>query len=146
MGLIKKLKGKSVFLDTASLIYYIEENSKYLSILNKLFTGNSKGDFLFETSVITLLEVLVYPLRENEYKLAEEYQKILCNSATINISILNIEIAVKAAGLRAKYGMKTPDSIQIATALVVKANYFLTNDLRLKVIDEIEILILDDLI
>lgn len=146
MGLIRKLKGKSVFLDTAPLIYYIEENSKYSSVLIKLFTGNSKGDFLFETSVITLLEVLVYPLRENEFKLAEEYQKILCNSTTINISDLNIEIAVKAAGLRAKYGLKTPDSIQVATALSVKASYFLTNDLRLKVIDEIEILILDDLV
>lgn len=146
MGLIQKLKGKTVFLDTAPLIYYIEENIKYASILNKLFTANSKSEFFFHTSVITLIEVLVHPMRENEYQLVEEYRSILCNSPTIVMFELNTEIAAKAAGFRAKYGLKTPDSIQIATALHGSADYFLTNDIRLKAINEIEILVLDELI
>jgi len=146
MGIIKKLKSKTVFLDTAPLIYYIEENSNYLPILNKLFQSNSKGDFLFQTSVITLLEVLVHPMRENEQQLVEEYQNILCNSTSIEIIDLTIDIAIKAASLRAKYGLKTPDSIQVATALNASSEYFLTNDIRLKAISEIKILILDEII
>jgi len=146
MGLIQKLRSKNVFLDTAPLIYYIEENHTYSPILNKLFLANSKGDFLFQTSVITLLEVLVLPLRENEHQLVEEYQNILCNSTSITIIDLTTDIAIKAAALRAKYGLKTPDSIQVATALNVSAEYFLTNDIRLKVVNEIEILVLDELI
>lgn len=146
MGIIQKLKSKNVFLDTAPLIYYIEENQIYSPILNKLFLANSKGDFLFQTSVITLLEVLVLPLRENEHQLVEEYQNILCNSPTITIIDLTTDIAVKAAALRAKYGLKTPDSIQLATALNVSAEYFLTNDMRLRVVNEIEILVLDELL
>ncbi len=140
------LKGKTVFLDTAPLIYYMEENRKYASVLNKLFLANSKGDFLFQTSVITLLEVLVHPMRANEHQLVEEYQNILCNSPSIDIIDLTIETAIKAAALRAKYGLKTPDSIQVATALMATANYFLTNDIRLKSINEIEILILDQIV
>lgn len=146
MGIIKKLKSKTVFLDTAPLIYYIEENRNYSSILNKLFLANSKGEFLFQTSVITLLEVLVHPMRENEHQLVEEYQNILCNSPSIEIIDLTIDIAIKAASLRAKYGLKTPDSIQVATALNASSEFFLTNDIRLKAISEIEILILDELI
>jgi predicted nucleic acid-binding protein len=146
MGIIKKLKSKTVFLDTAPLIYYIEENRNYSPILNKLFLANSKGDFLFQTSVITLLEVLVYPMRANEQQLVEEYQNILCNSTSIDIIDLTIEIAIKAASLRAKYGLKTPDSIQVATALNASSDYFLTNDIRLKAISEIEILILDEIV
>jgi predicted nucleic acid-binding protein len=146
MGIIKKLKSKTVFLDTAPLIYYIEENRNYSPILNKLFQSNSKGDFLFQTSVITLLEVLVHPMRENEQQLVEEYQNILCNSPSIDIIDITIDIAIKAAGLRAKYGLKTPDSIQVATALNASAQYFLTNDIRLKVISEIEVLILDEIV
>ena len=146
MGIIKKLKSKTVFLDTAPLIYYIEENRNYSPILNKLFLANSKGDFLFQTSVITLLEVLVYPMRANEQQLVEEYQNILCNSPSIDIIDLTIEIAIKAASLRAKYGLKTPDSIQVATALNASSDYFLTNDIRLKAISEIEILILDEIV
>ena len=146
MGIIKKLKSKTVFMDTAPLIYYIEENRNYSPILNKLFLANSKGDFLFQTSVITLLEVLVYPMRANEQQLVEEYQNILCNSTSIDIIDLTIEIAIKAASLRAKYGLKTPDSIQVATALNASSDYFLTNDIRLKAISEIEILILDEIV
>lgn len=146
MGIIKKLKSKTVFLDTAPLIYYIEENRNYSPILNKLFLANSKGDFLFQTSVITLLEVLVYPMRANEQQLVEEYQNILCNSPSIDIIDLTIEIAIKAATLRAKYGIKTPDAIQVATAINASSEYFLTNDIRLKAISEIEILILDEIV
>jgi predicted nucleic acid-binding protein len=57
-----------------------------------------------------------------------------------------MEIAKKAAGLRAKYGLKTPDAIQFATAIYGSADYFLTNDIRLKVVREIEIFILDNII
>lgn len=146
MGLIQKLKNKNVFLDTAPLIYYIEENPKYSPILNKLFSENSKGIFLFQTSVITLLEVLVLPMRQDENQLVEQYQNILCNSPSINILDLNIEIAQKAALFRAKFGLKTPDSIQLATAVYSSADYFLTNDIRLKAVKEIEILILDEII
>jgi len=145
MGLIQKLKNKTVFLDTTPLIYYIEENKRYAPILNKLFLANNKGEFMFQTSVITLLEVLVHPLRKNEFQLVEEYKNILCNSSTINILELNIEIAIKSAGLRAKYGLKTPDSIQLASAIYTSSEYFLTNDIRLKNINEIDILILDEI-
>ena len=146
MGLIQKLTNKTVFLDTAPLIYYIEENNQYSPLLDKLFLANSKGKFLFQTSVITLLEVLVHPMRHNENHLVEQYQNILCNSPTINIFELNIEIAKRAAVFRAKYGLKTPDSIQVATAIYASAEFFLTNDIRLKAVKEIETLILDELI
>ena len=146
MGLIQKLTNKTVFLDTAPLIYYIEENNQYSPLLDKLFLANSKGKFLFQTSVITLLEVLVHPMRHNENHLVEQYQNILCNSPTINIFELNIEIAKRAAVFRAKYGLKTPDSIQVATAIYASAEFFLTNDIRLKAVKEIETLVLDELI
>lgn len=146
MGLIQKLTNKKVFLDTAPLIYYIEENQRYSKILDNLFLTNSKGKFKFQTSVITLLEVLVLPMRKNEHQLVEQYKTILCNSTTIEIFDLNIEITIRAANLRARYGLKTPDSIQLATAIFYSSDYFLTNDTRLKSVDEIEILVLDELI
>ena len=146
MGLIQKLTNKTVFLDTAPLIYYIEENNQYSQLLDRLFLANSKGKFLFQTSVITLLEVLVHQMRHNENHLVEQYQNILCNSPTINILELNIEIAKRAAVFRAKYGLKTPDSIQVATAIYASAEFFLTNDIRLKAVKEIETLVLDELI
>ena len=145
-GTNPKAYKQNSFPRTAPLIYYIEENNQYKPILDKLFLANSKSKFMFQTSVITLLEVLVLPMRQNEQQLVEQYQNILCNSPTINIFELNIEIAKRAASLRAKYGLPTPDSIQIATAIYGSSEYFLTNDIRLKAVKEIEMLFLNELI
>lgn len=145
MGLIKNFSGKRVFLDTAPLIYYIEENRQYAKKLQKIFTLNAEGDFKFITSVITLLEVLVLPLRLEQTELAEQYSNILCNSSSLWIYDVNIAIVKEAAQLRAVHSIKTPDAIQIATAINTEADYFLTNDTRLKTIKEINIITLDDL-
>ena len=40
----------------------------------------------------------------------------------------------------------TPDSIQVATAVYASSEFFLTNDIRLKEVKEIETLVLDELI
>lgn len=54
-------------------------------------------------------------------------------------------MAETAAQLRAKYGLKTPDALQIATALEHHADYFLTNDHRLNSVTEINVITLLDI-
>lgn len=144
MGLINKLKGKRIFLDTAVLIYFIEGNSKYQSFLDELFDLNIKGKIEFITSSLTLLEVLVQPLKLNNGTLVEKYETILSESETIEIIDLSVPISKLAAKLRAKYNFKTPDSIQLGTAIDTSSDFFLTNDRKLK-LDEIEILIIDEI-
>ena len=54
------------------------------------------------------------------------------------------EISERAALLRSRFGIKTPDAIQLATATHHKADYFLTNDAALKKVKGIRVLVLDD--
>ena len=138
---IEKLQNKIVFLDTAPLIYFIEGHSVFQQQLRKLFLLNDHGYFKFLTSTITLLEVSVKPLRAGDLETAEKYKKILTNSEGINILEINDSIAFKAAGIRAKYNIHTPDALQIATSFEGAADYFLTNDFRLKSIKELKIII-----
>ncbi|PIQ22565.1 MAG: PIN domain nuclease [Cytophagales bacterium CG18_big_fil_WC_8_21_14_2_50_42_9] len=63
---------------------------------------------------------------------------MLTTTTGIEIIEINTTVAIKAAELRAKYNLKTPDSIQVATALEYRAKYFLTNDIRLKIVKEIK--------
>jgi predicted nucleic acid-binding protein len=139
------LRDKNIFLDTAPLIYFIEGNSQYQEKLNQIFDSNDNGHFVFITSSITLLEVLVKPLREGQIKLVEKYVNILTNARGIEIFDITKTISIKAAELRAKYNLRTPDAIQLATAIEFNANYFLTNDIRLKSVVEINSIILSDL-
>ncbi|MEP6614535.1 MAG: PIN domain-containing protein [Mucilaginibacter sp.] len=137
--------GRNVFLDTAPLIYFIEGHSEYQEVLSRAFDANEKKDFIFITSSITLLEVLVKPLKDGNTKLAEQYKNILTNAPGIELLDVTHDVAIKAAELRAKYNLRTPDSIQIATAIVTKASSFLTNDVRLKSVGELKIVALGEL-
>lgn len=136
---------KKIFLDTAPLIYFIEGNSQYQEKLKQVFDSNDKGDFVFITSSITLLEVLVMPFREEQINLVEKYINILTNAPGIELFEITNTISIKAAELRAKYNLRTPDAIQLATAIEYNADYFLTNDLRLKSVHEVNSIVLSDL-
>lgn len=145
MGLIEKFSHKTVFLDTAPLIYYIEEHKDYAHILDELFTANEQSKFQFSTSVLTLMEILVQPIKKKATKVIREYENILCNSTTVDIYDVTIEIAKKAAKIRADYGYKTPDAIQLSTAILTNSDFFLTNDKHLKSCKEIKIVILSEI-
>jgi len=142
---IENFKEKLVFLDTAPLIYFIEGHSQYQKKLKRLFALNDAGYFKFLSSPITLLEVLVKPLKEGENKIVEQYKRILINAEGIDIFDITIPITIKAAEIRAKYNLHTPDTLQIATAIERQAEYFLTNDLRLKSVTEIKIITISEL-
>jgi len=141
---INGLPGKTVGLDTAPLIYFIEENPIYLEAATLFFKAMDKGDFTVVTSTATLLEVLVQPLRSNNTALASEYQDILLNSKLMTVEVSSA-IAEQAARLRAAYNIRTPDAIQVSAALNAGATYFFTNDIRLPEIPSIQILSLDSL-
>ena len=142
MEWINDLKGKTVGLDTAPLIYFMEENPLYIDAVKLFFEAMDKEEFTVVTSTVTLLEVLVQPLRSNNTKLAEEYRDILINSKLMTLEVSNT-IAEQAAKLRAVHNIRTPDAIQISAALNAGATYFFTNDIRLPQIPDIQTLSLD---
>ncbi|MCR4289401.1 MAG: PIN domain-containing protein [Candidatus Scalindua sp.] len=145
MEWLTKLQGKIVGLDTAPLIYFIEEHTAYLDTLKEFFESVDKDKVSVVTSTITLTEVLVHPLRSQNVDLAAEYRDILLNS---NITTLDIssEIAEYGALLRSQYNLRTPDALQIATAIKSGADFLLTNDTKLPKIPSIDYLVLDTLV
>lgn len=144
MEWISTLQGKTVGLDTAPLIYFIEENPTYIETVRLFFEAMERGSFLVVTSTVTLLEVLVHPLRSNNTELAAEYRDILLNSKLMTLEVSSV-IAENAARLRASHNIRTPDAIQISAALEAGATHFFTNDIRLPGIPSIKILSLDSL-
>lgn len=132
--------------DTAPLIYYIEENLTYLPLVEELFELIDNGSAQGMTSVLTLLEVLVMPMREGQEDIADHYRDILTGSANIMLHPIVAAVCETAADLRSKYTwLRTPDAIQIATAISNQAATIITNNERWKRIVEIETIVLDDL-
>jgi predicted nucleic acid-binding protein len=146
MGWVEKLEGHTVALDTSPIISFISQETPYAELLQPLFVAIAKGKIHAVTSTVTLIEVLVRPLREHNAELAAQYQEILIHSANLTTFPLSPEIALEAAGLRATLNLRTPDAIQVATARVNGADTFITNDARLRVPDGMTRIILDDLL
>jgi len=141
---IEALGGSTVGLDTGPLIYYIEEHAAFLAKIKPFFEAAERNEFRIVTSFVTLIEVLVHPLREGRPELAEEYRNILLQSPALTIP-LDEGIAEEAAGLRARHNLRTPDAIQRATAIRSGASWFLTNDAELANLPEISVLVLKQL-
>lgn len=139
------LAGKFVAFDTGPLIYYIEEHPDYLSSADELFSALDSGAAHGMTSVLTLQEVLVKPLREGREDVAEKYREVLTHSANVKLYDVDQSICETAARLRAKYiWLRTPDALQLATAIRHEAQIVVTNDDRWRLVSEVVIFILKD--
>jgi predicted nucleic acid-binding protein len=146
MEWLEALRGSIVGLDTAPLIYLIEENSTYLPLVRAFFEAVDRGEFRVTTSILTLTEVLVHPMRHGDQELADQYRQILLHANEVTTVSVSEAIAEEAAQLRARHGLRTPDAIQLATAIHSGASSFLTNDGRLPEFASLNILVLNQLI
>jgi predicted nucleic acid-binding protein len=145
MEWVASLRGKTIGLDTAPIIYLIEGNPLYIDMMRSFFLAVQKGEFAVITSTITLLETLVVPLRHGNTNLAQQYRDILLKTKGHTTISVYPNIAEEAARLRASYNIRTPDSIQMATAIFGGASFFLTNDTHLPSLPNLKTLVLDDL-
>ena len=145
MEWVSNLHGSTIGLDTAPVIYFIEEHPQYLSIVQSFFSAIDNGEIVAVTSVITLLEVLIHPIRKGNITLAQQYREILLNSNNLDSIPLSPDIAEQSAILRSQYNLHTPDAIQIAIAISAGATHFLTNDSDLPIVSGLTFLILDNL-
>jgi predicted nucleic acid-binding protein len=145
MGLeLKKIN--QVFLDTAPFIYYFEENPRYIDTMVDFWDQVYLYKIKVITSIITYIELLTFPEKENNHLLASQYREALTNSEHISIYPLNILVADATVRFRAQYSLKTPDAIQLATADICGAELILTNDSAWTKTEISRIVLLDELV
>lgn len=104
-------------IDTAPIIYFIESHPDYDSLVTEVFRFVSEGVVTGVTSVISLAEVLTRPLREGQTQLYLQYRTFLLNADHLEMVSIDPDIAERASLLRAQYGLRTPDALQIAAAI-----------------------------
>ncbi len=96
------------------------------------------------TSTLTLLELLVQPYRLKKEEVVLKFYSLFTTYPHLSWIPLNLEISDLAAKLRAVHNLKTPDAIQIASAVSGGATVFVCNDSAFRRVREIECVILSD--
>ena len=131
--------------DTSPVIYFVEAHLQYDALVTQVFQHIANGAFTGWTSVITLSEVLVQPILHANLRLQQECRDSLLNSSNFYTVPITPTIAEQAAALRARYRLRTPDALQIAAALEAGCEAFFCNDVGMRRVTELRVLVLDDL-
>lgn len=136
-----------IAIDTNCFIYYLEEGLWAEELKEDLFRPLEEGLFRAVTSALTVGEILVRPKSLGKEDVCEEYNALLCSYPNLEISSFTVDTAVLCAAIRARHRIRTPDAIQLATALEKGATLFLTNDGGLPdQIGSVRVVVLKDLL
>ena len=145
MKLVRQLKSvRRIFLDTAPVIYFVEQNPDYLEQSQAVFSRLDEGKITAVVSPITLSECLVVPYRLENAEVAQVFTDLLVNSESVLFYPIDEITADKAADLRARYNLTLTDAFQLAIAIQAECDAFLTNDIDLKRVTEIPIIVLSE--
>jgi predicted nucleic acid-binding protein len=125
------------YLDANFLIRIFESPGASLSGHERLWDMAAAGRLAVATSWLTLSEVLVVPLRDEEDGVVMAYDDLFAG-LMVPITCLDVTVDVlrDAAGLRARWpALKLPDAVHLATARNAACDVFVSGDRRLRTAD-----------
>lgn len=114
-----------LLLDSAPIIYFLENHPRYASRFQPLFEAHASGNLRFAVTTVTIAEVLTGPLAAGDEGLVRKYRAIL---ESWQVVVLDAAVAESAARVRATFRLKLPDAIQAASAFAVNADALVTHD------------------
>jgi predicted nucleic acid-binding protein len=126
------LVGTRVYLDTNVFVYAVEGYPQFTEEMRMLFRAIDQRQVEAVTSELTLAEVLVKPLADNNTMLCQLYETTLWTSRGLSVLPVTRAILRSAAQLRASANVRLPDAIHLATAAMTACDTFLTNDQQLQ--------------
>jgi uncharacterized protein len=124
-----------IYLDAAPVIYTVENVPQYAAAVDARL---STPGVVLVVSDLTRLECRVKPLRDGNLALLRDFDDYF-EGVVSQVVVLTREAMDRATEIRAGYGFRTPDAIQLAAATLAHCEVFLTNDQRLAQFTEITV-------
>ncbi|MCY4538144.1 MAG: type II toxin-antitoxin system VapC family toxin [Chloroflexi bacterium] len=136
---------KRIYIDSAPLIYFVERHRDYFTKMSRIIALIESAPLQAFTSVITITEIIVQPLKVGNTDLAQEYHDVLVSSNQFTLLSVTEDIAITAGAIRARYSLRTPDALHVATAIATGCDTILTNDAAMKRVTDLNVVYMDDL-
>lgn len=119
---------ESVLLDASSLIGVIK-GEKEFECLKPLLAAIDRGQIRLVESTAILAEVVpAHGQDGSAHAVARETVRALLEAPATDLVDVSVAVARKAGQIRAELGMKTWDSIHLATAIIAKADVLIVRD------------------
>lgn len=115
-----------IYVDSCLLIYAVESSGRLGDAARAAFRRAEAGQLCI--SPLTMMECLVGPIRTGNQTLERRFRQACALFVQLD---LPEPVFMKAAMLRARWGLKTPDAVHLACAQHHGCDALWTNDSRL---------------
>jgi predicted nucleic acid-binding protein len=123
--------GERILLDTSTLGAYFDGAEDVSPVATWVIeTAVHSGCNPAVVSMVTVMELLVRPLRIGARAPYAHVREFLTDFPNINSASVDLTVAQEAASVRALFRLATPDSLIVATGLVHQVGHLVTNDRR----------------
>jgi predicted nucleic acid-binding protein len=128
---------KRVALDSRVFMYAFTQHLEFGAVAKEIL--DCVEDHLVEaiTPATTLTDILVKPIREGKENIEKQFKLFFKHFPNLTVLPIDEDTAIRAAHLKAKYDISTPDALFIAAAIHSEASVLITNDERLEKITEL---------
>jgi predicted nucleic acid-binding protein len=139
VGRLNISPGERVYIDANVFIAAFEQLDLSAKAAAQLIRSIDAGTLSGVTSELTLAECLGGPLRRGDTAAVAAYERAIATRPNWIVQPVNREILVRAASLRVETGLKLPDAIHLATAILANCGVIVSNDARMKVLPSLGI-------
>lgn len=128
-----------LYLDACCIIYLLEASSPFhAKVVRRLAAHSAMPGAELVSSRLSRIECRTKPLRDGNTALLARYEAFF-TARRFRLAELGPAVIEEATQLRAKYGLKTPDALHLATGILEKADVFLTGDQQLQRCTELQV-------
>lgn len=121
-----------IYLDANVFIAAYESKHSRGDHAWRILTAIEDREFVGVTSELTLAEILVKPIEQRNYDLAQRYQEIIATGEGFEVPTIDRSILIEAASLRAvRKSLRLPDAVHVATARLNDCTHIVSDDRRL---------------
>lgn len=119
-----------IYLDSGIIIRMLEGNDRVRLPIEERLASLDGTERVLVTSRISTLECRCKPLRENSFDLLSLYDRFFL-AGEVLVREIDADVIRKATELRAFEGLRTPDAIHVATAMLLHVTSFWSVDSRI---------------
>jgi predicted nucleic acid-binding protein len=128
--------GAIVLIDSSAFVYLVEEaaSSKRRTAAELFLSEAAAKGWRLMASTLAWAELLEKPIAANDAELASRYRRLLSDSSLVELRVVDVAVAERAAALSASLAatlrrrLSKADLIHIATALELGASALFGND------------------
>lgn len=113
-----------IYLDTCIVIYAVEDGGLRGRRVREAMADTSDT---FVVSPLALHEVLVGPMKTDDAELRDRYTQVCSGMRQVD---MGADVFIRAAEIRARSGLRVPDSLHLAAAQLNECTALWTNDQR----------------